>query len=184
MRFGRPDRGASAKPSRRRYRKFCSPQANRWQRHAGLLRDLGVGHTISGPQHDPGPQRLLLRRRRRAQHSPQLPFLLPGKFDSCRRARHDNTVPKVPYKRRNRLTEHCAGELRRALVTNLRHCGRPSNGDRRPSGGRLARSAQDAPYDARGSPISIAIPDRGGIGRSTKRVPQLDLHVVPEVSEA
>jgi transposase len=69
-----------------------APQPHRRQRHPHLTRYLRVGRTLGRPQHNPGPQRLLLRGRRRSQHAPQHTLLFLGELDRRSRARHDRTV--------------------------------------------------------------------------------------------
>ena len=69
-----------------------TPQPQRRQRHPHLARDLGVTDALGRPEHDPGPQCLLLRCRRRPQHAPKHAFLLFGEFDRGSRARRHLTV--------------------------------------------------------------------------------------------
>ncbi len=86
---------AVREPVKTPLRKTPPPQPDRRQRHPGLRRDLRVRRTLGRTQHDPRPQRLLLRRRRRPHHRPQPPLILLRKLDLSRARATTTTVPQL-----------------------------------------------------------------------------------------
>jgi hypothetical protein len=75
----------------------ASPQPHGRQRHPELRGDLGIRRALGRAQHDPRPQRLLLRHRRTPKQRAQIALLVLRELDRYRGTRHTRHRTVSPF---------------------------------------------------------------------------------------